>query len=227
MRPPGFNQPNVQNNQGNQSRYQGNNFNSNQNRGNNFNQKAFQNTSRQVFFNHYHQPTEFTKFTISSSFRPKFKVFLKTIFENYVKANDAVLKNVQNQGQNLQNQMANVTSLLTNLCNNFKDSASTSNSGTLPSQTVTNPRQQINAITTRSGKTLEGPSTPLVPTPVVSIPSKEPEQNPETSTEKVQNPNLENTAHVPPPEEEDSIFIEIPKPKAKKTVNVEIQDLNS
>ncbi|GJS89382.1 hypothetical protein Tco_0772018 [Tanacetum coccineum] len=99
--------------------------------------------------------------------------------------------------------------------------------GTLPSQTVTNPRQQINVITTRSGKSLEGPSTPLVPTPVVSIPSKEPEQNPETSTEKVQNPNLENTAHVPPTEEEDSIFMEIPKPKAKKTVNVEIQDLNS
>ncbi|GKF23227.1 hypothetical protein Tco_0075549, partial [Tanacetum coccineum] len=123
--------------------------------------------------------------------------------------------------------MANITSLLTNICNNFKDSASTSNSGTLPSQTVTNPRQQFNVITTRSGKTLEEPSNPLVPTPVVSIPSKEPEQNPETSTEKVQNPNLENTSHVPPPEEEDSIFIEIPKPKAKKTINVEVQDLNS
>ncbi|GKA63413.1 reverse transcriptase domain-containing protein [Tanacetum coccineum] len=40
-------------------------------------------------------------------------------------------------------------------------------------------------------------------------------------------PNLENTAHVSPPEEEESIFMEIPKPKAKKTVNVEIQDLNS
>ncbi|GKD45582.1 hypothetical protein Tco_1270227, partial [Tanacetum coccineum] len=53
---------------------------------------------------------------------------------------------------------------------------------------------------------------------------KKPEQNPETSTKKVQNPNLENTAHVPPPGEEDSIFIEIPKPKAKKTIN---QDLNS
>ncbi|GJS15853.1 hypothetical protein Tco_0410325 [Tanacetum coccineum] len=105
--------------------------------------------------------------------------------------------------------------------------ASTLRPGTLPSQTVTNPREQINAITTRSGKTLEGPSTPLVPTPVVSKPQKEPEQNPETSTEKVQNPNLENTAHVPPPEEEESIFMEIPKPKAKKTVNVEIQDLNS
>ncbi|GJV30314.1 reverse transcriptase domain-containing protein [Tanacetum coccineum] len=158
---------------------------------------------------------------------PQIQGVSKTDFENYVKANDAVLKNVQNQGQNLQNQMANVMSLLTSLCDNFKNPASTSNSGTLPSQTVTNPRQQINAITTRSGKTLEGPSTPLVPTPVVSKPQKEPEQNPETSTEKVQNPNLENTAHVPPPEEEESIFMEIPKPKAKKTVNVEIQDLNS
>ncbi|GJV95760.1 reverse transcriptase domain-containing protein [Tanacetum coccineum] len=38
---------------------------------------------------------------------------------------------------------------------------------------------------------------------------------------------MENTAHVPPLEEEESIFMEIPKLKAKKTVNVEIQDLNS
>ncbi|GJY37621.1 reverse transcriptase domain-containing protein [Tanacetum coccineum] len=117
--------------------------------------------------------------------------------------------------------MANVTSLLTSLCENFKNPASTSNSGTLPSQTVTNPRQQINAITTRSGKTLEEPSIPLVPSPDVSKPQKEPEQNPETSTEKVQNPNLENTAHVPSPGEEDLIFMELPKPKAKKTVNLD------
>ncbi|GJT51651.1 hypothetical protein Tco_0977808 [Tanacetum coccineum] len=78
-----------------------------------------------------------------------------------------------------------------------------------------------------SGKTLEGPSTPLVPTPDVSIPSKEPEQNLETLTEKVQKPSSESTAQVPPPEKEDSIFMEIPKPKAKKTINIEIQDLNS
>ncbi|GJS38036.1 hypothetical protein Tco_0536418 [Tanacetum coccineum] len=146
-------------------------------------------------------------------------------FENYVKANDTVLNNVQNQGQNLQNQMANITSLLTSLCNNFKNSASTSNPGTLPSQTVTNPRQQINAVTTRSGKTLEEPSIPLVPTPDVSISQNE--SNMETSTEKVQNPNSENTAHVPSLGEEDSIFMEIPNPKAKKTINVEVQDLNS
>ncbi|GKA28407.1 reverse transcriptase domain-containing protein [Tanacetum coccineum] len=216
MRPPGFNQSNVQNNQGNQNRY------SNQNRGGNFNQ----NHQGQVFQSPTNQPPVYQVPPYQAP-TPQIQGVSKTDFENYVKANDAVLKNVQNQVQNLQNQMANVTSLLTSLCDNFKNSASTSNLGTLPSQTITNPRQQINAITTRSGKTLEGPSTPLVPTPVVSNPQKEPEQNPKTSTEKVQNPNLENTAHVPPPEEEESIFMEIPKPKAKKTVNVEIQDLNS
>ncbi|GJW27166.1 reverse transcriptase domain-containing protein [Tanacetum coccineum] len=45
--------------------------------------------------------------------------------------------------------------------------------------------------------------------------------------DKVQKPSSESTAQVLPPEEEESIFMEIPKPKAKKTVNVEIQDLNS
>ncbi|GJV03538.1 hypothetical protein Tco_1337107, partial [Tanacetum coccineum] len=69
-----------------------------------------------------------------------------------------------------------------------------------------------------SGKTCEGPSTPLIPTPVVSTPLKEPEHNPETSMDKVQKPSSESTAQVPPPEDHDSIFIEIPKPRAKKTV---------
>ncbi|GJW95633.1 reverse transcriptase domain-containing protein [Tanacetum coccineum] len=45
--------------------------------------------------------------------------------------------------------------------------------------------------------------------------------------DKVHKPSSESTAQVPPPEKEDSIFMEIPKPKAKKTVNIEIQDLNS
>ncbi|GJR21774.1 reverse transcriptase domain-containing protein [Tanacetum coccineum] len=140
----------------------------------------------------------------------------KTDFENYVKANDVVLRNMQNQGQGLQNQMTNLTEMLSKFISS--NTASSSNSGTLPSQTVTNPREHVNAITTRSGKTCEGPSTPLIPTPVVSTPLKEPEQNPETSMDKVQKPSSESTAQVPPPEDHDSIFIEIPKPKAKKTV---------
>ncbi|GKA54003.1 reverse transcriptase domain-containing protein [Tanacetum coccineum] len=67
-------------------------------------------------------------------------------------------------------------------------------------------------------QTCEGPSTPLVPTSVVSTPLKGPEQNPETSMNKVQKQSSESTAQVPPPEDHDSIFIEIPKPKAKNTV---------
>ncbi|GJX43358.1 reverse transcriptase domain-containing protein [Tanacetum coccineum] len=98
------------------------------------------------------------------------------------------------------------------------NTASSSNSGTLPSQTVTNPREHVNSITTQSGKTCEGPSTHLVPTPIVSTSPKEPEQNPETSMDKVRKPGLESTAQVPPPEDHDSIFIEIPKPKAKETI---------
>ncbi|GJS14205.1 reverse transcriptase domain-containing protein [Tanacetum coccineum] len=123
----------------------------------------------------------------------------KTDFENYLKANDAVLRNMQNQGQ-----------------------------GTLPSQTVTNPREHVNAITTRSGKTCEGPSTPLIPTSVVSTPLKEPQQDPKTSMEKVQKPSSESTTQVPPLEDHDSIFIRILKPKAKETVQEPISpDPNS
>ncbi|GJW66907.1 reverse transcriptase domain-containing protein [Tanacetum coccineum] len=174
MRPPGFNQPNVQNNQGNQSRYQGNNFNSNQNRGGNFNQNRQNNQGAVYQAPPYQPPTIQTP--VYQAPTQQIQGVSKTDFENYVKANDAVLKNVQNQGQNLQNQMANVTSLLTSLCNNFKNSASTSNSGTLPSQTITNPREQINASTTRSGG-LVGLRLSCSYT-VVSIPSKNPIKNP-------------------------------------------------
>ncbi|GJS91885.1 reverse transcriptase domain-containing protein [Tanacetum coccineum] len=237
MRPPGFNQPNVQSNQGNQSRYQGNNFNSNQNRGGNFNQNRQNNQGAVYQAPPYQPPTN--QPLVNQALPPVSQIqgVSKTDFESYAKANDANMNNLQmkldnfqrnqndfqrsyNDSQKKQDDFQNLMlGFMQNYHNN--STASTSRPGTLPGQTVTNPRQQINAITTRSGKTLEEPSTPLVPTPDVSIPSKEPEQNPETSTEKVQNPNLENTAHVPPPGEEDSIFIEIPKPKAKKTVNLD------
>ncbi|GJS38793.1 hypothetical protein Tco_0563836 [Tanacetum coccineum] len=104
------------------------------------------------------------------------------------------------------------------VCHDSSLTCKQSEGRTLPKSTVTYPREHVNAITTRSGKTCEGPSTPLVPTPIVSTPLKEPEQNPETSMNKVQKPSLESTAQVPPSENQDSIFIKIPKPKAKKTV---------
>ncbi|GJX89956.1 reverse transcriptase domain-containing protein [Tanacetum coccineum] len=182
IRPPGF--PPIQNNQNNQNSQnrfnpnQGTNFN--QNRGSNFNQNRGNNFNQgQV----YQPPTHQTPIYQAHPYQvptPQIQGVSKTDFESYVKANDAVLKNVQNQGQSLQNQMTNLTDLFTNFIKT--NTASTSRSGTLPSQTVTNPREHVNAITTRS---------------------------------------------VPLLDDEDSIFIEIPKPKAKKTVNVEIQEPNS
>ncbi|GJQ89876.1 reverse transcriptase domain-containing protein [Tanacetum coccineum] len=65
----------------------------------------------------------------------------KTDFDNYVKANDAVLRNMQNQGQTLQNQMANLTDMLSKFVTS--NTASTSGSGTLPGNTITNPKEDL------------------------------------------------------------------------------------
>ncbi|GKA94045.1 reverse transcriptase domain-containing protein, partial [Tanacetum coccineum] len=82
----------------------------------------------------------------------------KTDFDNYVKANDAVLRNMQNQGQTLQNQMANLTDMLSKFVTS--NTASTSGSGTLPGNTVTNPKEDLKGITTRSGVAYQGPAIP-------------------------------------------------------------------
>nr|GFB46407.1 reverse transcriptase domain-containing protein [Tanacetum cinerariifolium] len=67
-------------------------------------------------------------------------------FSAYVKANDAVMRNMQTQGQNMQNQLTNLIDLFTKFANS--NSASTSSSGTLPSNTIANPRSDLKAITT-------------------------------------------------------------------------------
>nr|GEU92060.1 reverse transcriptase domain-containing protein [Tanacetum cinerariifolium] len=79
---------------------------------------------------------------------------LKEDFSAYVKANDAVMRNIQTQGQNMQNQLTNLTDLLTKFVNS--NNASTSSSGTLPSNTIANPRSDLKAITTRSGVSFDG-----------------------------------------------------------------------
>ncbi|GJS46091.1 hypothetical protein Tco_0596212, partial [Tanacetum coccineum] len=79
----------------------------------------------------------------------------KTDFERYVTANDAVLRNMQNQGQNLQSQMANLTDMLSKFVT--ANTTFTFGSGTLPSNTVTNPKEDLKGITTRSGVTIQGP----------------------------------------------------------------------
>ncbi|GJV19637.1 hypothetical protein Tco_1368657 [Tanacetum coccineum] len=96
----------------------------------------------------------------------------KADFDSYVKANDAVMRNVQNQGQSLQSQLNNLDTSnqrLESMLGNFIkiNTASTSGSGTLPSNTVTNPKEDLKGITTRSGVAYQGPT---IPTPSSSTP---------------------------------------------------------
>nr|GFB09880.1 hypothetical protein [Tanacetum cinerariifolium] len=57
---------------------------------------------------------------------PQAQGVLKEDFSAYVKANDAVMRNIQTQGQNMQNQLTNLTDLMTKFVN--ANTASTSNS---------------------------------------------------------------------------------------------------
>nr|GEV97591.1 reverse transcriptase domain-containing protein [Tanacetum cinerariifolium] len=99
---------------------------------------------------------------------PQTQCVSKEDFSAYVKANDAVMRNMQTQGQNI--------------------------SGTLPSNTISNPRSDLKAITTRSGVSYDRPqilpSTFFLPKVV--------EDEPEATKDTVNPTNNENTEEVQP-----------------------------
>nr|GEU76641.1 reverse transcriptase domain-containing protein [Tanacetum cinerariifolium] len=123
-----------------------NRFIPNLNRGTNFNQgpSVFQQPA-------YQAPT----YQVPA---PQTQGVSKEDFSAYVKANDAVMNNMQTQGQNMQNQLTNLTDLITKFVNST--TATTSSPGTLPSNTIANPKSDLKAITTRSGVSYDGPSIP-------------------------------------------------------------------
>nr|GEY09766.1 hypothetical protein [Tanacetum cinerariifolium] len=190
IRPLGF--PPYQNNQNNFNR--GNNFN--QNRGGNFNQSNFNPSS----FNQgqLNRP-QVNQAPIYQAPIPHTQRVSQTDFESYVKANDEILRNMQSQGQstqnqcqniqnqyqNLQNQMATLTDMMTKLVS--ANTASSSRSGTLPGNTITNPKEELKGITTRSGIAYKGPKTPSL--------SK---QETKVTKDQVQTPSSQNTTPVQP-----------------------------
>ncbi|GJZ03683.1 hypothetical protein Tco_0536958 [Tanacetum coccineum] len=140
IRPPGF--PPVQNHQGNNQ--------NNYNRGNNYNQNRGNN---QIFRPPVNQPPVYQAPSYQTP-APRAHGVSKADFESYVKANDAVM-------QNMQSQMTNITDLLTKFVNS--NTASTSGSGSLPSNTIANPKGDVKAITTRSGVSYNGPQISSLP----------------------------------------------------------------
>nr|GEU75514.1 reverse transcriptase domain-containing protein [Tanacetum cinerariifolium] len=79
-------------------------------------------------------------------------------FINFMKANDAILKNLQTNMTSLTN--SNLE--LKNMFGQFMktNTASSSGSRTLPSNTITNPKEDLKGITTRRGTAYPGPTIP-------------------------------------------------------------------
>ncbi|GJT00127.1 reverse transcriptase domain-containing protein [Tanacetum coccineum] len=177
-RPPGFVQQNGQNNQNRFSQPQG------YNRGNNFNQNA-----------NYQAPIQQNQSVPLSELEK-----IKKMNDVNIKAMQAQINNVKNKLRNemqnsIQTSMSNQTNELKNMMASFfqMNTASTSGSGSLPSNTVANPKGELKAITTRSGLVLDGPSVPMPP-PFIN--PEEDERVEETLTDPEHG---EFTIKVPPP----------------------------
>nr|GFD19558.1 hypothetical protein [Tanacetum cinerariifolium] len=88
----------------------------------------------------------------------------------------------------MQNQLANLTDMMSKFMS--ANTASSSGSGTLPGNTITNPKEYLKGITTRSGVAYQGPTIPTL--------SKVTKQGTEVTKDQVQTPNLQSTAPVQP-----------------------------
>nr|GFC71222.1 reverse transcriptase domain-containing protein [Tanacetum cinerariifolium] len=118
-------------------------------------------------------------------------VMTTTEFTNYMKANDAILKNMQTNMTTLIN--SNLE--LKNMFGQFMkmNTASSSGLGTLPSNTITNLKEDLKSITTRSGSAYKGPTIPTT-----SSPPKVVERETEVTKDTVPPTNKESTKDVQP-----------------------------
>ncbi|GJY69055.1 reverse transcriptase domain-containing protein [Tanacetum coccineum] len=221
MAPPGF--ASMQNN-GQNRNYQnqgqwnifnrGSNFHGNQgfqaqnNHALNFQNQGFQNQPFQVPNNQVQQEfsNEFSSYKRTNDQIMRnmqnqinsLKGEVKNEIQNTMKTQQAVLMNQQNVIQtNLQNMISGF----------FQNQASTL--GTLPNNTIPNPKGEMKAITTRSGFAYEGPSIPTNPSPKKAV-----ERETKETTDKGQSNFQGSTAHIPPL----VIPIPIPEPDVPKTL---------
>nr|GEV53660.1 reverse transcriptase domain-containing protein [Tanacetum cinerariifolium] len=131
-------------------------------------------------------------------------------FSNYIKANDDVMKNTQTQMTSLTN--SNIE--LKNMFGTFMkmNTASTSGSRPLPSNTIANSKGELKAITTRNSVSYEGPP---IPPPFSSLP-RVVERVPEVTKDTVQ----PSTKNIQPLVIQTRVLIDEPivAPKLKPTM---------
>nr|GEU42079.1 reverse transcriptase domain-containing protein [Tanacetum cinerariifolium] len=121
---------------------------------------------------------------------PQPQVITTNGFTNFMKPNDAILKNMQTNLTSLTN--SNLE--LKNMFGQFMkmNTASSSGSRTLPGNTITNPKEDLKGITTRSGTAYQGPTIPTTSSsPVV-------ERKTEATKDMVHPTNNESTKDVQP-----------------------------
>nr|GEX18208.1 reverse transcriptase domain-containing protein [Tanacetum cinerariifolium] len=123
---------------------------------------------------------------------PQPQVVTTNEFTNFMKANDAILKNIQTNMTSLTN--SNLE--LKNMFGQFMKMNTASSSGleTLPRNTITNPKEELKGITTRSGTAYQGPT---IPTTSSSLP-KVVERETEVTKDTVPPTNNESTKDVQP-----------------------------
>ncbi|GKF06902.1 hypothetical protein Tco_0037570, partial [Tanacetum coccineum] len=136
-----------------------------------------------------------------------------------IKAMQAQINNVKNELRNemqtsIQASMSNQTNELKNMMASFfqMNTASTSGTGSLPSNTIANPKGELKAITTRSGLVLDGPTVHMPPP---FIKPEEVERVEETLTDPEHG---EFTIKVPPP------LVQKAKPPSQRNYMVHQRD---
>nr|GEY45799.1 reverse transcriptase domain-containing protein [Tanacetum cinerariifolium] len=135
----------------------------------------------------------------------------QTNFESYIKANDAVLRNMQSHGQGVQNQCQGLQTQIANLMDMLSkfvssNTASSSGSWTLPSNTITNPKEDLKGITTQSGAAYQRPPIPTQ--------SKVVKQGTKVTKDQVQTPSSQSTVPVQPSVSQPETQTRVSKPVA-------------
>nr|GEV24149.1 reverse transcriptase domain-containing protein [Tanacetum cinerariifolium] len=213
--PPGFNQNQNRNN------HNQNFQNQNKNQGNNHGIPQENNQGRNQFFqgaSHGQNPPPIYQ---ASAYQapgyqapvhqppiPQLQVVTTTEFTNYMNANDTILKNMQTNMTSLTN--SNLE--LKNMFGQFMkmNTASSLGSGTLPSNTITNPNEDLKGITTRSGTANQRPPITTTSSP----PPKVVERETEVIKYMVPPTNNGSTKDVQPP----VVQIETPIPNSEPVV---------
>nr|GEZ32678.1 reverse transcriptase domain-containing protein [Tanacetum cinerariifolium] len=150
LEPPGFNQNQNRNNQNqnfiNQNRNQGNNYHPQRNnqRRNQFFQGASHGQNPPPAYQAPAYQASGYQTPVHQPLIPEPQVVPTNEFTNYMKANDAILKNIQTNMTFLTN--SNLE--LKNMFGQFMkiNTASSSGSGTLPSNTITNPKEDLKVV---------------------------------------------------------------------------------